>query len=301
MKKVLFVQDNTSPIRVGKEATSLLKAEYNVTTFLWNRKSNTSKYKFENGCNIYEYGHKAPLGKYVIFHWVFWWCAIFRYLLKNNFDIIHVCGLPNYPPVILVKFIKRYIIIYDIFDFLGESLPIGTPHFIEKFVCDLERYLLRFADAVIIVDESRKIQIKDTKIHKLEIIMNCVSDNYNLSKYKANNEFTIFYGGLLSKTRRLNQLVQVIKNNRDIQLIVAGNGEDEAEFKKIFDSCSNSSFLGQISHEEALNLTHQSDVVFGFYDPRVPINRLASPNKLFEAMMCKTPIIVNEETSVPTT
>ena len=299
MEKILFVRSNNTSPRVEKEANSLAKAKYDVNLFLWNRKSNTSKYKFENGYTIYEYGHKAPFGKYIIFYWVFWWYAIFRYLINtNNFNIVHVCGLESYPPVIFVKFIKRCIIIYDIFDFLGESLPIGTPRFIEKFVGDLERYLLKFADAVIIVDESRKIQIKDTKIPKLEIIMNCVSDDYNFSEYKANNEFTIFYGGLLSKTRGLNQLVHAIKNIKDLQLIVAGNGEDEEEFENTFNLYSNIKFLGQISHDEAIKLTYQSNVVFGFYNPEVPINRLASPNKLFEAMMCRTPIIVNEETSM---
>ena len=299
MKKILFVGANNTSPRVEKEATSLAKAKYEVNSFLWNRKSNTSKYKFENGYTIYEYGHKAPFGKYIIFYWVFWWYAIFRYLIKNNFDIIHVCGLHSYPPVIFAKFIKRYIIIYDIFDFLGESLPIGTPRFIEKFVGDLERYLLRFADAVIIVDESRKIQIKDTKIPKLEIVMNCVSDKYYLNNYeKSNANFTIFYGGMLSKNRGLNQIINVIKNNQDIKLVVAGSGEDEEEFENIFGLYSNIEFLGQISHDEAIKLTYQSNVVFGLYNPAIPINRLASPNKLFEAMMCRTPIIVNEETSM---
>jgi len=299
MKRILFVRANNTSPRVEKEANSLAKAGYAVNLFLWNRKSSTPTYKFESECNICECTHKAPFGKYVIFHWIFWWCAVFKYLLKNDFDIVHVCGLDSYPPAILAKFIKQYIIIYDIFDFMGESLPIGTPHFIEKFVCDLERYLIRFADAVIIVDESRKIQIEGVKISKLEIVMNCVSDKYYLDNYeKSSVDFTVFYGGMLSKNRGLNQIIDVIKNNQDIKLVVAGSGENEGEFESIFGSYSNIEFLGQISHDEAIKLTYQSNAVFGFYNPMIPINRLASPNKLFEAMMCRTPIIINEETSM---
>ena len=40
-----------------------------------------------------------------------------------------------------------------------------------------------------------------------------------------------------------------------------------------------------------------ADILFAFYDPQIPANRYASPNKLFEAMMCGKPIITNAETT----
>ena len=300
MSKVLFIRSNPSSPRVEKEANSLARAGYSVSLFLWNRSSNTSKRKVKHECNIYEFGLKAPFGRYkLVFYWVVWWYAIFIYLLRNKFDVIHVCGFDSYPPVILNKFIKRNIIIYDIFDFFGASLLSKTPHIIQKVISELERSLIRFADAVIIVDESREVQLKGAKISKLEVIMNCVSDeNYNFSKYKELNNFTIFYGGMISKTRGLKQLVEAIKDEEGIKLIIAGFGEDEAEFKDIFSSYTNIEFLGQVNHNDAIILTFQSNAVFGFYDPIIPNNRLASPNKLFEAMMCRTPIIVNGETTM---
>lgn len=299
MSKVLFIRSTSISPRVEKEAASLAKEGYVVSLFLWNRFSNALKHKVKNGCNIYEFGLKAPVGKYrLVFYWMIWWSAIFVYLMKKRFDTVHVCGLDSYPPAILGKIIKRNIIIYDIFDFFGQTLPPKTPRIIAKFICNLERILLRFADVVIIVDECRRIQLEGAKIHKLEIIMNCTSDDYRLNIYKKNDAFTIFYGGMISKDRGLNQLIDVIKNEEDIKLIVAGTGEDEAEFKGIFNSCSNIEFLGHVNHDEAIRLTYQANVVFGFYDPIIPNNRLASPNKLFEAMMCRTPIVVNEETSM---
>lgn len=300
MNKVLFIRSNPFSPRVEKEANSLVRAGYSVSLFLWNRSSNTSKRKVKHGCNIYEFGLRASFGKYrLVFYWVIWWYAIFIYLLRNKFDIIHVCGFDSYPPVILNKFVKRNIIIHDIFDFFGASLPSKTPHIIQKVISKLERSLLRFADAAIIVDESREVQLRSTKISKLEVIMNCVSDeDYNFSEYKESNDFTIFYGGMISKTRGLKQLVGVIKDEEDIKLVIAGAGEDETEFKDVFASYTNIEFLGYVTHKEAIRLTYQSDAVFGFYDPTVPNNRLASPNKLFEAMMCRTPIIVNGETTM---
>jgi len=39
-------------------------------------------------------------------------------------------------------------------------------------------------------------------------------------------------------------------------------------------------------------------MMFAFYDPNIPNNRYASPNKLFEAMMCNKAILVNDDTSM---
>src|SRR5690606_28259584 len=51
-------------------------------------------------------------------------------------------------------------------------------------------------------------------------------------------------------------------------------------------------------HREILARTLGADLLIALYDPRVPNNRYASPNKLFEAMLCGKPIVVNGGTSM---
>lgn len=300
MRRVLIVRANTTSPRVRKESLSLTKAGYNVSLFLWERRSNASMDYMENNLHIYKYGFKAPFGKYVVLYWIFWWQAIFRFIAKNDFEIIHVCGLDSYLPVVLAKFLKGYKIVYDIFDFMADSMPRGTPTILQRFVRSLERYLTEYADTVVVVDDVRRPQLEGVNVRRCEVIMNCVDDEYRLEKIK-NGQFMIFYGGMLSQTRGLNQILEAIEGDKSIRLVVAGGGEDEKLFRDIFKSYSNVEFLGQVDHVTAIRLTSQSDVVFGFYDPAIPINRLASPNKLFEAMMCRTPIIVNEETTMAKT
>jgi len=301
MVKVLFIRCHHNSSRVFKEAKSVSKHGYDVDLFLWNRDTNNTKITTEKYYNKYEYGLKAPYGKYrLFFFWIIWWNAIFHYLMKNQYDIVHVCGFDSYIPAILGKF-KGYRIIYDIFDFFGESMPASTPIILKKSISAFERYLIQFADAVIIVDEFRKEQLKKAKIGRLEIIMNCVSDEIeNIFQKKDNRNvvFRVFYGGMLSRTRGLIQLIESIKDKQDIQLIIAGSGEDENMIKNIIKNLGNINFIGQITHKEALVQTYQADVIFAYYDPIIPNNKLASPNKLFEAMMCATPIIVNEETTM---
>jgi len=298
-KKILFIRANSTSPRVIKEATSLVRQNYDVHLFLWNRLGSLTITHVVNNIAITEYGFRAPFGNKVVFYWIFWWFGILKFLLRNKFDIVHVCGLDSYCPVIILKSIKNFKIVYDIFDFLGDSLPVGTPNILRKLIGGLERILSKFADAVIIVDDSRRAQIYNIDGSKIEIIMNCVDDRYSKTIEKYPNElFTIFYGGMLSKNRGLLKLLDVIRNDRNVSLIVAGSGEGEMQLVDSFKQEKNITFLGQISHVEALEYTFKCDVIFAFYNPEIPINQLASPNKLFEAMMCRTPIIVNLETTM---
>ena len=302
MKKILFVRANNTSPRVIKEASSLGKQNYDVSLFLWNRVEEPSKTYIKDNISVTEYGLKAPYGNKVIFYWIFWWAGVLKFLLRNNFDVIHVCGLDSYLPVIFLKPIKNYKIAYDIFDFLGDSLPIGTPNAFRKLVGFFERFLSQFADAVIIVDECRRKQISNITESRIEVIMNCVEDIFPKDLEKDPNEqFTIFYGGMLSENRGLYKIIAVVQNEPKVSLIVAGSGEDEAQLVAALKDKGNITFLGHISHEKALEYTFNSDMIFAFYNPEIPINRLASPNKLFEAMMCRTPIIVNLETTMAKT
>ncbi|MGQ9533459.1 MAG: glycosyltransferase family protein, partial [Desulfotomaculales bacterium] len=52
-------------------------------------------------------------------------------------------------------------------------------------------------------------------------------------------------------------------------------------------------FRGRVSHTEALALQRDALAVLALYDPQVANNRLAAPNKLFEAMMLGRPVITS--------
>jgi glycosyltransferase involved in cell wall biosynthesis len=56
--------------------------------------------------------------------------------------------------------------------------------------------------------------------------------------------------------------------------------------------------LKGVPYETIIAQTAMADLVVALYDPRIPNNQYASPNKLFEAMMCGKPILVSEDTSM---
>ena len=54
--------------------------------------------------------------------------------------------------------------------------------------------------------------------------------------------------------------------------------------------------MGQFVHLPLLRETTRAHAVLAWYEPSVPANRVASPNKLFEAMMLRRPILVSSGT-----
>ncbi|MGB3416677.1 MAG: hypothetical protein WBA36_08410 [Mesorhizobium sp.] len=53
--------------------------------------------------------------------------------------------------------------------------------------------------------------------------------------------------------------------------------------------------LGYVSQDESLAWCRACNVSLTFYDPALPINRLAAPNKWGDALVCERPFIVNVE------
>ncbi|MCU9816209.1 glycosyltransferase [Paraclostridium sp. AKS73] len=124
------------------------------------------------------------------------------------------------------------------------------------------------------------------------------SDNLKKSKEKLERKKRIFYGGILSDNRMIEETMKICSRNQDWELIVAGFGPIEEKCKKYDENFSNIKFIGKLAYKDIIQNTINSDVVFACYDPSVPNHRYSSPNKLYEAMMCKKPIIVCENTGI---
>jgi glycosyltransferase involved in cell wall biosynthesis len=139
---------------------------------------------------------------------------------------------------------------------------------------------------------------------QLLVIYNSPPDRYSEFKSRRrhssflNSELTIFYGGILEKDRGLLQIVEAVQRLDKVKLVVAGFGSMETKFVDAIMNKNNIEYLGRISYEKVLERTFSSDCLIALYDPFVPNNVFASPNKLFEAMMCAKPIIVSKGTSM---
>jgi len=305
-KKIIFIRThsiNPDP-RVEKEAGYLLK-DYNIEILGWDRQKECQKEENRNGYKIHRYQIRGFCGRGLrnVIGLIGWSFYEFFWLIFQKFDILHACDFDTYLPALLIAKIKNKKIVYDIFDFYSEMI-LNVPLFVKKIIRKLDIFLIQFADGVIIADENRKKQIKDSKPKRLAVIYNTPEDYYqkfknNIEITRQSKNFVLGYVGLLRKERGLDVIVEALRELPDVKLVIGGFGPYAEEFKKRIRNFENIEFLGKVfPYERTLEVLSKCDVLFALYDPEIPNHKYSSPNKLFEAMMLAKPIIISRNTGM---
>ena len=160
----------------------------------------------------------------------------------------------------------------------------------------MELYGIKYTDTLFLVDESRYNEVKEAKINNISYIYNSPLDYFQGNKYNLRYELKIFYGGSISKERGIDHVLEAIKDMNDVKLVVAGDGDKKIIHK--LNNADNTEFLGWLPYNNLIAETLDSDIIFRFSNPNNPRTKTASPNKLFEAMMCGKPIIMNSEMGI---
>jgi len=303
--RILFLRSN--PIdpdpRVEKESRTLVEAGYQVQILGWDRSAELPPIEDKDGVRITRLAIKAAYAKGLmnlkaLMRWEF---GLLRWLIRNrrNYQIIHACDFDTVLPAIIVKWLFKKRVIYDIFDFYADHLR-ATPKFIKAIIRVIDRSIINKADGVILVDESRHAQLGKVLPKRLVIIYNSPLDQgipFPKPKLEG-SQFTITYVGLLQVERGLLLLLDILENYPNWTLLLAGFGGDSEIILDRARRLPNVEFFGRVSYEQALQLSQKADVLIATYDPSIPNHRYSSPNKIFEAMMLGKPIIVAKNTNM---
>lgn len=308
--KILYLRsyDGHSDSRVEKELFSLSK-RHEVTFLGWDRsqtKRETLKSEQRINDSFIKFFHiavKAPIGggfKKIFSPLIKFWFKEWKFIINEyrKYDAIHACDfdtafpllfLPHHPPIV-----------YDIFDYYVDTH--SAPKIISKIIRIMENCIIRKSSAVIICSESRKAQIYPEQPQKLVVIHNSPSviafkDEKNVDG--AESELCrVAYIGSLSEDRFLREMADVISKRNDTELHIGGIGPLEGHFKEISQTCENIKYYGKMKYQDVLALEKRCDILTAIYDPRTPNHKYAAPNKFYESLMLKKPLIMMQNTGM---
>ena len=286
--------------RLEKEAKTMRNAGHNIWILGWRRYGNAPLSEGDDTYSISRFGLKAPIGKKVVLYWPIWWIYEAMWLFSREFDVVHVADFDTYLPALFVSKLKGKKIIYDIYDFYPDT--VSLPRFLYCLFKRIDLFFMKFADKIIIVDDCRRCQINLERssnvlsIYNTPMELDTIPLEEHLKSRSNESTFRIFFGGVIHPDRDVTSMVKLAIEETSIILTIAGSGNPEIinHVQKASTATSNINFLGVIPYADVLSQSYSTDILFALYDPAIPNNRLASPNKLFEAMMCGKPIIVNE-------
>jgi len=305
MKKIIIIRSNpVYPDPRVEKIIDALKDNFTIEVLAWDRECKTQSIEINNNIKIKRIHIKGNYGIGIknFVNILKWFIFIFFYLIKENYDYIHACDFDTFLPSLLPVKIKRKKIIYDIFDFYADMIR-NIPKFLRKIIKFIDKSLIRFANFVIIADEYRKEQIRYNS-EKVIVINNTPPDLYKyfkdrIEESKKRDIFYLGYIGLLKEDRGIKNIIRIVNEINGIKLILGGYGDKDFEnwLINITRNYEKIKYLGRVHpYLKTLEILSECDALFALYDPKIPNNRYASPNKLYEAMMLGKPIIVSKST-----
>lgn len=290
--------------RLIKEIESIKKFGYKINMLCWNRSNKNSNNRFEinDNCNVKEFNFRVRDGPASIIFWPVWWLYILFWLLRMNYDMIHVLNYNSVLPALIAAKLKKKPIIYEIMDTSYDALMIS--HILKQIIIYFDKLFMRFSDAIILVDENQIKQFGGIPNSNTSIIYDSapdIFDEYSPKNRKMiDNDFVILYVGVLYKIRHLNldKLCQVVQSLKGVRLLIAGYGDLVEDIKRwVSQSKGTVDFIGRVSYSEALKISFEADALVVLRDSDIRTNKYICGSKLWEAMMCGKPILVNKGTS----
>jgi glycosyltransferase involved in cell wall biosynthesis len=291
--------------RVEKILTALNGAGYDVMALGWDRTGSLPEAEICHNSQVTRLPIRAKFGSGMSNFPALlrWQVGLVRWLARHRdqFDLIHACDFDTILSALYCKLRWKKKVIYDIFDFYADHLR-RTPNWVKSMIRRLDLWAINRADAVILVDDSRREQIRGSQPKKLEIIYNSPPDAVltadGVDSQPRSSKLNITYVGLLQRERGLFEMLDVVLRHPEWRLDFAGFGGDEEEIAAQARMMPNVRWHGRIDYQKALALSRQADVLFATYDPGIANHRYSSPNKIFEAMMLAKPIIVARGTNM---
>lgn len=272
---------------------ALVARGHDVRAFLWDREAAYPRREVRGGVEVQRLPLPAPYDHpSLLFPMLLWSWAAFR--ATKGADVVHACDLDTLVPALAAKTWRGSRLVYDVFDFYGHMVAAPLRDATREGLIRLETKLASRADLVLLPDAARRAVLGGAFPAPVEVVMNAPSER--VVEGPEAEGFVLFYGGNLGPDRGLLEAVEALRDLEGLHFRIAGTGPLAPAFRNGPAAEGGVSFLGQLSHKQVLEETARSSALLAWYDPSVPANRLASPNKLFEGMMLARPVIVSAGT-----
>lgn len=297
---------NYYPVEKDPRVTKLLKIlseGYHITYIGWDiNASSYFSYKrryYGQYEEIIMYA-KAPFG-YSFFLFPLWWLFGFVWLVRLDWNIVHVVNFPSIIPAILAAKLKNNPVIYDVEDTYIDQLPTQRVR-LRNLGLRIDKLSMRFVDAVVLVDEMQVEEFGGIPNRNIVVVYDSPPPIPRSSeRIFERTDFQIFYAGGLSKGRHLNleSFIEAITSIEGVKAIFAGNGDLVKEIlsaaRKMPDKIL---YAGWVPYNKVLEMSLEADLLFSLRDPDPPVQKYICGSKFLEAVMCGKPILVNRGTSV---
>lgn len=284
-------------VRVYKEAKYLVSRGFDVEILCWDRENDYVDKEVEivDGIRIKRF---FPFSRYgtgykqikAYFQYI---NEIKKYLKNERYDYLHCHDLDGALAGYLIKNKNRKII-FDMHEFYEGQ---GRKQKIRLAIRFLVNYIQDKSEAIIYLNDIQKTTMKKSNFNKLIYLPNYPEkQNYLGCKKSKSDNLRISYIGAVRQYKELKNLMDACKEMKDVHIAIHGAGVSYNKLKEIENKYYNVEVTGVYHFSQSSEFYSQADILYAVYDPDIDNWKNAYPVKLFEAIITKTPLIVNRET-----
>lgn len=297
--------------RVSKEVSALLESGYSVDVLCLRYDGQERKEEVE-GVRVYRLCHQHRRGS--LLRYLYEYCLSFLKMtamttvlfFRHRYQCIQVNTLPDF--LVFATMIPRIFGAKVLLD-MQEPAPelfvtkYGSNKYraLVRLITILEQVSLKYSNAALTVNESLRKRFieRGAAGHKVHIVRNVPDEKFcpSVSSQTHRDGLTLMTHGLIAKRYGQEIIIQALPIIRDkiekLQLFIAGYGPDEKNLRELTKElgCSDIvTFTGLLSFSQIRELIAAADI--GIVPLlRSPFSELCQPNKLFEYVACKKPVI----------
>lgn len=203
-----------------------------------------------------------------------------------------------------VKFKAK--LVYDSREIYSQLGPLHNHPFKQKIISRMENYLIKSVDRILVSGDLDAAYLKKhfgrripyTTIMNLPPFFSVDKSQILRQTYGIpDSKIILIYQGVLLKGRGLLPAIRALSYSEDIYLCIIGDGKfkdrliNEAESLKVSKRVI---FIGKLDYDSLLQWTASADVGLCFIEPITISYKLALPNKLFECIMAKVPVVASD-------
>jgi glycosyltransferase involved in cell wall biosynthesis len=289
-------------LRVQKEINTLVKLGYLVDLYCWDQDGNLPEQENDRGFNIFRI--KVVSGKQQGLKKIkdlikFYFKAYDKIKMqKEEYSYVCVHDFLMLPIGVFLKFWLKLPLIYIALEIYHLMEWEKYNSLIRSMIFSTERFLSRFIDSFIVVNQKRKDFYSKYLKNEIEIIGNWY-DPYNgeivelKKKYRIPpKDIIICYFGVLNFSERpINIFIESMMKIPNIHFFVAGAGKDEkliANYEKQYDRLH---FLGW--QKNVRQYFNEVDYILYTMNDKRKYFEYSAPNTLYLAISHSTPLITN--------
>ena len=224
---------------------------------------------------------------------------LFFYLLsRSDVALLLSIDLDTLPASFLVSKIRGIKLMYDSHEYFTEVPELNGRNFVKRFWLTLEKMMVPKVDAAYTVNESLAKMYSAKYGIEFGVIRNVPSGEIEEEEFVLPPEFAgtdfIIYQGAVNKDRGLDELIDIIADQRDIRLVIAGDGDVLKNLKQkvdFLDLSGNVYFTGKIPPSRLKSLTRQAKLGVSL-EKKSNLNYYYSlPNKIFDYIQAGIPVL----------